>query len=178
MFKKYIIFIVLIIFIFIIIICSNKNKELFNIQNVKSNIFFTLENKSGLNLTFMNNNFYLTDKYPFIFEGLLEDNGLYRLKNPYSNYDFVLNYNSTNTSESEIILQSNKEIEQNQNTIQNIFNLSNNNIYLDPINKIILSNDNSGNIVYLTNLIDGSSVEWNYNLDNSTKFNVKKLYSI
>ena len=166
-------------FIIIIIIClfviTNQINSFQIIQSITSEnivdkITFILKTTQGLNLTYVDENFYLTEKYGYIFTGILETNGLYQLKNPTNNFNFILDYNSVNASNSTIILQSDDEYNLNYNTISNIFNQINKKIYFDPVNKIILSNDNSGNIVYLSNLIVGSPVNWNYNLDNGTIF--------
>lgn len=138
-------------------------------------ITFGLKTSNGLNLTYMNKNFYLTDKIGYIFIGSRDTNGLYQLKNPTNNFNFILDYNSINTQNSSIILESDSEYNLNSNTVSNIFNLTNKNIYLDPVNKVILSNDNSGNIVYLSNIIIKSPVNWNYNLDEATIFDINYL---
>lgn len=168
--------IILVCLIFVIIKQYVIDKYETNLSNnILNKITFGLKTSSGLNLTYVNKNFYLTDKYGYIFIGILETNGLYQLIDPTNNFNFILNYNSTNTSNSSVILESDEEYNFNLNTVSNIFNQTNKNIYFDPVNKVILSNDNSGNTVYLSMMIIGSSVNWNYNLDNATIFDINYL---
>jgi hypothetical protein len=171
----FIIIIIIIIFLFTI-----TNQYMINsfqmIRPIISNkIIFRLKTNLGLNLTYVDENFYLTDNYGYIFKGILETNGLYQLKNPTNNYNFILNYNSINTSNSSVILESGVEYNLNSNTVSNIFNKTNKKIYFDPVNKVILSNDNSGTTVYLSNLIIGSTVDWNYDFDDATIFDIDYL---
>ena len=148
------------------------NYETNQSDTILNKITFGLKTASGLNLTYVDKNFYLTDKFGYIFVGILESNGLYKLKNPTNNFNFILDYNSINTKNSSVILESDDEYNLNSNTVSNIFNQTNKNIYYDQVNKVILSNDNSGGIVYLSNMIVGSPVNWNYDLDNATIFDI------
>jgi hypothetical protein len=174
--KKISFIIILIIIIIICIIEKFVSVELFSSKiNIAKQIAFYLRTESKLNLTYTNNNFYLIDKFSYIFIGRLDTNGLYVMKDGIKKFNFILDYNVSNTANSQILLKSPIEDNPNANTIQNIFNKTNQNIYFDFVNKVILSNDNSGNTVYLTNLIDGNPVDWNYNFNNAVMFDVVYL---
>jgi len=167
----FIIFLVIVI----ITITSNSNcKECYETK-LENEIIFTLKTPSKLNLTYHNKQFYFTNTEPYIFIGTLYNNGLYLLKDGIKNNNFILNYNVSNTVDSKVILKSPNNDNSNLYNISYIFNQTDKNIYLDPINKVILSNDNTGNIVYLTYFIDGSPVNWDYNLNNAMIFEIKYL---
>jgi hypothetical protein len=155
---------------------SLKKKVLFSLrfnQDIEQNQNYN-NNNYLYNFVYYNNNFYLTNQPPYIFTGILSSNGFYKLQNTFGTKDLVLNFNTTDTSFSKIIemtptspiLLSNNT----KDTLENIFNQTNNHIYLDPINKVILSQDNSGNIVYLTFDLANSPVSWNYNMENGVNF--------
>ncbi len=139
-------------------------------QNFDKKIVFELKSLSRLNLTYYDNNFYLTNDIPYIFIGILDVNGFYQLRDGINNYNFILNFRESDTSYSHISLMSPNEDNPDYDTISNLFNQTNRNIYFDPINKIILSNDNNGNKVYMAQLVTGSPVYWNYNIDNAIVF--------
>lgn len=147
---------------------SNKNKI------IPNKIIFNLKTPNNQWLIYSNNNFYIFPqiKYPYTFVGELDTNGLYLLKNTQNNMIMTLDYNASNTTNSNIVLKSSSQDNPNANTITNIFNPTNSNIYLDPVNKVIVSEDNSGSKIYLLNQIIGNPVEWNYNLNNATKFDI------
>lgn len=169
------IFYLTIIIIYLIIVIINQlqidNYEL-NSTHSLNKITFRLKTINGLNLTYVDNNLYLTNNFGYIFIGILHNPFMYRLKNPINNFNFVLNYDIYETAKSNIILESDTQYNLNSTTIPNLFNQTNKNIYLDPINKIILSNDNSGNIVYLSTNIIENPVNWNYNINDATKFEI------
>ena len=166
------IMIVIIIIIYILNIYKEKYHMVEQMNNMKTNVFFEFTTQSGLNLTYSYNNFYLTDKIGYIFLGMLDKNGLYVLKEPNTNLNFILNFNESNTSASNIILHQPNQNNYNSFSISNIFNQTDKNIYFDSVNKVILSNDNMGNIVYLTNQIIGNPVEWNYSLASGEIFDI------
>ena len=128
-----------------------------------------------LNLVYFNDNFYISNQPKYIFTGILDlSNGKYRIQNTLAQLDLILKFNISNASNSKII-QSNPLDSQTNNlkfTRQNIFNTTDRRIYLDPINRVISSNDNSGNSVYLTFLFVNSPGYWNYNLENASVFNI------
>ena len=176
--KGNIYFIIVIICLILVIINHQSmidNYETNQTNAILNKITFGLKTVSGLNLTYVDKNFYLTDKFGYIFMGILGTNGLYQLKNPTNNFNFILDYNSIKTQNSSIILESDIEYNLNSNTVSNIFNQTNKNIYYDQVNKVILSNDDSGGVVYLSNLIVGSPVDWNYNINNATIFDLNYL---
>lgn len=166
-----------------ILVIINHQSRIDNYETNQSNqsnailnkIIFGLKTSQELNLTYVDKNFYLTNKFGYIFIGILKTNGLYELKNPTNNFNFILDYNSSNTQNSSVILVSDVEYNLYSNTVSNIFNQTNKIIYYDPVNKVISSNDNSGEIVYLSNMIVGSPVDWNYDLDNATIFDINYL---
>lgn len=165
------IFFIIILFV-ILILCQLYKKENFE-SKINNKIVFELKNSSGLNLVYLENNFYLIPNSPYIFDGILDTNGLYKLQDGIKKLDPKLNFNTSNTSDSYITL-----IIPNlndPNNISNIFNQTDQNIYLDPINKILVSNDNSGNKVYLSFYIDGNPIGWNYNIDDAIKFDINYM---
>lgn len=139
---------------------------------IPNKIIFNLKTKNGLNFVYYNNNFYITNQPSYTFVGELDISGLYLLKNTLGTKNFTLNYDTSNTSYSKIILKTPKEDNLNANTISNIFNPTNSNIYFDPVNKVIMTNDNSGNKIYLTNQMINTPVSWNYDIDNATIFDI------
>jgi len=138
----------------------------------------TIENNI-INFIYWNDNFYFTNQPEYIFSGEFVSNGLIKLKNTFGNMDFILNYNIDNTTYSKIlkIVPEKYKYDKNLNTLENIFNTSDKHIYFDPVNKIILSNDNYGNFIYLTFNNFNYPVSWNYNLDSATIFNVNYIKS-
>lgn len=132
----------------------------------------------GLNLVYFNDNLYLTNQPEYIFTGILDKSkGMYRLTNTLGTQELILKFNSSNASHSKIIQSYPSDIQTNNNnfTIQNIFNQTDTRIYLDPVNNVISSNDNSGNRVYLTFLFVNSPAYWNYSIENATQFNIKYI---
>jgi len=172
------IFIIMLLIILLIIFFRESNKheiiDKFNnmLKQMPNKIIFNLKTQNGLNFIFHNNNFYITNQPAYTFVGELDVSGLYLLKNTLGTKNMTLNYNTFDTSYSKIILQTPLEDNLNANTISNLFNPRNPNIYFDPVNKIIMSNDNSGTQIYLTNQITGSPVSWNYNINNATIFDI------
>ena len=189
---------------------SNSNLSISLPSYLPNKITCILKTQTGMNLVYINNNFYLIKNTPYIFSGTLDTNGLYVLESGIENRNLILNYNVSNTSKSNIILkpfQNNPNLtfnpyayantntntntpekngthEGTQDTSQwdpeftpntNPFNQPNKNIYLDPVNKVILSNDNTGNTVYLTNSIYESPVDWDYNMNNATLFDINYI---
>jgi hypothetical protein len=136
-------------------------------------ITFYLKTLDGMNFVYFNNNFYITNQPAYVFVGELDMTGMYLLKNTYGTKIMTLNYNETDTSYSKIILRTPMDDNPNANTISNIFNPKNSNIYFDPVNKVIVSNDNDGNKIYLTKLMTNTPVSWNSNIDNGTIFEVE-----
>jgi len=155
-----------------LIICQVYKKDFF--ESIFDNkITFELKNSSGLNLSYLNNNFYFTNGIPYKFEGLLSSNGMYKLQDGIQKLNYELNFNISDASDSHIELE--KPIQSDSNEISNLFNQTDKNIYLDTVNKIIVSNDDSGNKVYMGYFIDGSPVNWNYNIDNAITFDINYL---
>ena len=156
-----------ILYIFIILKIFNIFDK-FNSLPILNKMVFKTHN--GLNLVYYNDNFYITNQPVYTFVSELYVSGLYLLKNTLGTKNMTLNYDISNTSYSKIILKTPLDNNSNTNTISNIFNPTNSNIYFDYVNKVIMSNDNLGTKIYLTNKIINSPVSWNYNIDNATIF--------
>jgi hypothetical protein len=173
------IYFIIILLIILIIIYFIYKIDYFEIEDEKSEylqnkILFTLTS-NNLNFVYYNNNFYITNQPSYIFTGILSLNGLYLLQNTLGTMDLTLQFNIDNTAYSKIY-QVATEIDNNYiNTLQDINSNQNKNIYLDPINKVIISNDDSGNILYLTMLQINSPVDWNYDITYATKFNINYI---
>lgn len=172
-------FIMIIVVLLIIFIKFQQSNELnkfdkFNnlSKPIQNKIVFNLKTQDGLNFVYFNNNFYITNQPAYTFVGELDISGLYLLKNTFGTKNMTLNYDASNTSYSKIILKTPIEDNSNANTISNIFNPINSNVYFDPVNKVIVTDDNSGTQIYLTNQITGAPVSWNYDIDNATVFNI------
>ncbi len=170
------IFLIIILVILFVILMINKfcQKENFELK-LNDKITFELKKSPELNLIFFDSNLYFTNNSPYIFNGILDTNGLYQLRDSIKNYNFILNYNVSNTSNSHVTLESPDEDNPSPNTVSNLFNQTNKNIYLDPINKVLVSNDNFGNKVYLTYFADESPVNWDYNISNAVVFEINYL---
>jgi hypothetical protein len=165
-------YIIILILIIIFLYTYNLNEFFITNNSIPNKIIFNLKTNNGLNLIYYNNNFYITNQTSYTFIGILSNNGLYKLQDTLGYNNLVLDYNINNPSDSKIILESPQQDNPNQNNINNLFSMRNKNIYLDPINKLILSNDNYGNIVYLYNNNINTSITWNFNLDIATIFNI------
>ena len=152
------------------------------IQQVGGEKKLNLISSDGLNLTIANKHFYLTNTKGYDFIGSFEDNnGLLKLKSSNSPMNLILSYDESNPPRSKIFSIDKQKLDQdivqnifsgntNQNELNNLFSLQNNQIYFDPINKVVLSNDNQGNIIYLQNSLPGTPLNWNYNIFNGMTF--------
>jgi hypothetical protein len=179
-----------IVFAVIFIFSSCRHDEKFNLS--ESNNKFKLVSSDGLNLSYIYDKFYLTNEPGYLFDSsvgsvvsneLDKPNGLYRLLNTTGSMDLVLDYNQTNPSDSRVN-QVDKQITQSNdvfniftqntstNTLKNIFSMQDNNIYLDPINKVIISTDTQGNTIYLSKVLINEPVTWNYNIFNAVTFDL------
>lgn len=170
------IFLIILIIILLMIFLKFDNCDEFD-KSDKSDkhlnkITFYLKTHDGMNFVYFNNNFYITNQPAYVFVGELDMTGMYLLKNTHGTEIMTLDYNESNTSYSKIILRTPADDNPNANTISNIFNLTNSNIYFDQANKVIVSNDNDGNKIYLTKLITNTPVSWNSNIDNGTIFDI------
>jgi hypothetical protein len=166
---------VLIVLLIILICCGFDKKEQFK-SKLNNKIAFELKKIPNLNLVYIENNFYFTNDNQYIFIGILDKtNGLFQLQDGIKNYNFILNFKVNDALDSHITLESSNQDNPNSFSISNVFNQKNKNIYLDPINKVLVSNDNFGNNIYLTYFIYGSPVYWNYNIDNAVKFEINYL---
>ena len=155
------------------------NKKMFTLTTLiqDPNIVQHPDISTEANLVYHDNNFYITNQPKYIFSGIAVSNNIIKLQNTNGIEDLILNFNTTNTSDSKIILLNDNTdiLNENSNTIQNIFNKTNKNIYFNLENKTIFSNDLDGNLVYLTLLYIDYPVDWNYNLDNGVVFNIEYI---
>lgn len=161
-------------------------------QKMIPNTKFSLVSSDGLNLSYIGDRFYLTNgpEYKFVSTPDFDNstNSLYKLLSSSSDgfvkFDLTLQYNSSEPSESKVI-QVNKQSVQaddiqniftqntSQRTLKNIFSLQDSSIYWDPLNKVIMSNDSGGNIIYLSKVFPNSPVSWDYNIFNGVNFDIK-----
>lgn len=165
---------ILIILIVVSIICGFDRKE--NFQSILNNVIIFGLKSQELSLEYFENNFYFTSGNEYIFIGILDNtNGLYKLQDGIKKLDYILNFNVSDASNSHISFEYQNPNDPNFESNPKEFNGPNRNIYWDPINKIVKSNDDSENDIYLTYFIHGSPVRWDYSIDNADIFDINYL---